>query len=178
MAPLPDNLTDRYFIDYEGVAGKHTIMFRFGTEVTYADAITRITGILNAMKPFVHTTTVFNGCRLSKTGSNVSFPGAWTPIVGTNAQLPTPPQYPQFISWVGRDVNGIRVRYTLHGTPVAPDTDYRNLASETPAVNVVVNALSTGTPSLVTAGGTTPVINTYANYGYNAYFQRKRRKVA
>jgi hypothetical protein len=178
MAPLALNLTDRYYVDYEGVAGKHTIMFRFTPETVFEDAVAKITSVIQAMKTWVGLTTTFNNLRVSQSGTVVSFPAAWTPIIGTNNAPFGPERYPQFISWVGRDFNGIRVRYTVHGAVVAPDSDYRVLANENANVLAVLNALKGGTTSLVTAGGTTPVLNNYANFGYNAYFQRKRRKVA
>jgi hypothetical protein len=172
------NLTDRYYVDYEGLAGKHTILFRFSPATVFADAVTKITSVINAMKAFVPASTSFNGLRVSQSGTNVSFPGAWTPIVGTSVDAIAAWQYPQFVSWVGRDASNVRVRYTVHGIPLPPDTDYRILSSENTAVAAVLTAINGGVTPLVTAGGTTPTMNSYANFGFNAYFQRKRRKVA
>jgi len=178
MAIPEDIYTARYYVDYEGLSGKHTMMFRFAPEVTDTEARTRITAVLTQLKTTVPASTVFNGLRRAAAGSAFSFPITWTNIVGTNATVPTANQYPQFISYVGRDVAGTRVRVTVHGVSGGPDTDYRYLENEQASVAAALVALRATGPSILTKGGLVPFWNSYANTGYNAYFQRKRRKVA
>lgn len=177
MAPLSDTFTQKYFMDYEGPNGKHTILFRFVPGIADADCKSRIIAVIGAMKAWMHTSFSFNVLRYSAPGSNVSFPTAWTPITGTFATAPTADMYPRFMSWVGRDSGGRRVRYTLIGASVNVDTDYRVLTSENSSVTAVLTQLRATGPSLVTKQGFVPIFNDYANVGYNAYFQRKRRKV-
>jgi len=174
----PDTLTLKYFLDYEGAAGEHTLLFRFSPAVTDANAITRITAIVNTLKAFVTSATVFNRLRRADVGSNLSFPLAWTSIAGTSATAIAASQYPQFVSWVGRDLGGVRTRLTLHGASTTSDADYRILASENASVAAVLAALRTVSPAVVTVADAIPVWNDYCNTGYNAHFQRKRRKVA
>jgi hypothetical protein len=178
MAPLVHNATDRYWVDYEGPAGKHSIMFRFPSAAVESAAITTIRAIITAMRIFQPTTATFIGLRKSEALTVVSFPKAWDPIVGLNSGTFTANMYPQFISWVGRDSNGIRVRYTLQGCPFVPDTDYRLPRPSSADVDAVLDAFDAATEKPVTAGALVPVMNNYANTGFNAYFQRKRRKTA
>lgn len=176
MAPVPDIHTDRYWADYEGPAGKHSMLFRFLPSVSEADAVTRITAVLNQFKTQVPATVQFNQVRKSFAGSNVSFPITWTPIVGTNATPLVGAQFPNFISYVGRDMNGVRTRMTLQGVPNIPDTDFRLLSGEVPSVAATLAALRAIAPSIMTVSGLIPIWNSYANTGVNAYFQRQRRK--
>jgi hypothetical protein len=176
MAPLVHNATDRYWVDYEGLAGKHSIMFRFPSATAEEDATARILAIINAMRIFQPTSASFIGLRKSEALTTVSFPRAWTTVVGLNSGTWTAPMYPQFISFVGRDASGIRVKYTLAGCPFVPDTNYRIGRSESTDVAGVLNAIEGGTVHPVTAAALVPVMNNYANTGFNAYFQRKRRK--
>lgn len=177
MAPTPDTFTERYMLDYEGPTGKHTLMFRFVPGILLADATARITAIVNTMRAFVVPATSFNQLRRASAGSPFSFNVDWTPIVGTSATPITSKDYPQFVTWLGRDSSGKRVRWTLHGASIEPDADYRLLGSENTSVQAVINALKATGPSVLTVTGLVPFINPYANTGYNAYFQRKRRRV-
>lgn len=177
MPPLANNLTDRYFLDYEGPAGQHTVLFRFAPSAVQADAIDKVEQVATAMAPFLTPDTTFHQLRVSQSGTLVSFPVAWTPIDGTSEDTMTPEEYPNFVSWVGRDQSGVRVRWTLQGIPLNPDADYRIPAGDNVAVQAVLSALSGGAALLVTASGAVPILNQYANFGRNAYFQRQRRRV-
>jgi hypothetical protein len=176
MAPLPDNLTDRYWVDYEGVTGMHTVMFRFPALTAQGTAITGVQNCISALKAWAHTSTNFNRLRYSSAGSNVSFPVAWTPVAGTSAGTLPANGRPQFVSFNGRSPDGRRVNYTIHGIPAAADVDYRILAAENPTVAACVAALDAPVNGLVTASGQPAIMNAYANFGYNAYFQRKARR--
>jgi hypothetical protein len=178
VAEIPDTFTDRYYLDYEGPAGAHTLLFRFLPATPLADVTTRLTAVITAMKAWVVPQVSFKTLRRAAAGSPFSFNVAWTPIVGTSATAIAAAGYPQFVSWLGRDSGGVRVRWTLHGASVASDADYRILGSENASVQAVITALAATGPSLLTVNGLVPFIAPYANTGYNAYFQRKRRKVA
>lgn len=178
MAPLADNLTERYWADYEGAAGQHSIMFRFPVGTTLGVAITAIQNILTVMKVFVPTTTLFNRLRHSAAGTNVSFPVTWATIAGTNPAAVPVQGKPQFISWTGRSPDGRRVAYTLHGSSTIADVDYRIDSAQSAETAAVVNALNNDANELVTVSGQRPIVNNYANTGYNAYFQRKQRRIA
>lgn len=178
MAPMLDVLTDIYHVDYEGPHGRHSLQFRFpaGTavEVEQAAAIS----IVNALKVFVPVGVSFLGARVQAAASPNSFPTTWSPIAGTNATNLSGWQYPQFISFVGRSLEGRRVRVTLQGAQFANDDDYRLPAQGNAQVTAVLTQLKTAAPQIRTIAGTIPVWNEYANIGWNAYFQRKRRRVA
>lgn len=83
-------------------------------------------------------------------------------------------QIPLYINFIGRTSGGRRVRLAVFGLGVSA-VDYRFLATE----NADVDAMRA---ELVTAGGLlrgiddlTPVWKTYANTGFNAYWQKAVR---
>lgn len=176
MAPLPDNLTDRYWVDYSGLMGKHSMLFRTipGTDLEAATA--RIVEVVQTLTAWSFTTTVFFQLRRSVVGTDVSFPVPWTPIAGGATAQQLPQDYPQFVSWVGRGLDGVRVKFSLQGTNVEADADYRQYADNTPQVAATIAALSDPVTPFVTASGGQFILNNYANTGFNAYFQRKRRR--
>lgn len=176
MAPLPDNLTDRYWIDYSGLMGKHSMLFRFIPATPLQDATDRIEEIVTALAGFSYTTTTFYQLRRSVVGTDVSFPVPWVTIAGGAVAAQQPQDYPQFVSWVGRGLDGVRVRFSLIGTNIEADADYRLYSDNTPAVQTVIDALADPVTPLVTASGGQFILNNYANTGFNAYFQRKRRR--
>ncbi len=173
--PLIHNATGRLWVAYEGPAGRHEVMFRYAEGVEPADAVTSAASVCNAMKAFLSSDTAFVDARWSERLTVVSFPVTWTPISGTSSDTLIPENYPNFVTWVGRSSDGVRVRWTLNGVPLEPDSDYRLPASST-AVSAVLTALRTASPSIVTASRLVPIINNYADTGCNAYFQRKRRR--
>lgn len=176
MAPLPDNLTDRYWLDYEGVYGKHSLMARFPALTSGSEAEAAMIALADACAPFLSTSTTITGLRRSDAGTDVSFPVDWVPVQGLNTTPTSQDQAPEFISFVGRSIDGVRVRYYLIGAPHNPDPNYRILRSESELVDDFLNVIENELYPFCTASGFIPVMNNYANLGYNAYFQRKRRK--
>lgn len=178
MAAVAPNYTPRLWVKYDGPAGEHEVQFRYpsatGVDAMVADAA----DVCASLKAFLTTSTTFVSARLAQAGSNLSFPVAWVPIVGTSADALPEVEYPNFVSWVGRGTSGRRVRLTLNGVPIDADSDYRILESENAAVAAVLTKLRAGPVSQVAIDATPIVWNPYANLGRNAYFQRKRRRVA
>jgi len=178
MAPTQDIYTARYYVDYETITGRHTMLLRLLPEVSVADAKTRIIAFLNVLKTYAPTTTSFAGLRHAAPGSPFSFSTSWTPIAGTSAATFLPPMYASFVSLVGRDSSGVRTRITLHVTTATPDVDYRTDPIESAGAVNLLAAVAAGPNQFVSKAGFLPIWNQYLNNGYNAYFQRKRRRVA
>lgn len=177
MAPVADNLTDRYFVDYETSAGEHTVLFRYLSGTDQSAAILDLRAVISALLPRMFNSTQFLALRFSAAGSNVSNP---LPFVGLVGGLPVagPRQEgPKFISFIGRSATGRRSRLFFYGTDFFPAEDYRILIPNDGALTAAYNILSTPGTSRCAPDGSTPVVwKTYVNVGYNSYIERRQRR--
>jgi len=179
LPDIEDIYSQRYYLDYEGAMGKHTMLFRFAPSASEADCKQKIINVVTAWRAQAHTSVTWNVLRYSAPGSHVSFPTTWTPIVGTHATAQLPQNYPAFLSVVGRDSEGRRARMMMFGVTATPDTDYRYHSTDHAQYAAIITAFKAATPTpLVSKGGLVVFWNDYVNSGYHAYFQRKRRQVA
>lgn len=177
MAPLPDNLTDRYFVDYETSAGEHTVLFRYLSGTDQAAAILDLRAVISALLPRMFNTTQFLGLRFSATGSNVSNPLPFAGLVGGLPVGGPVQEGPKFISFIGRSATGRRSRLFFYGTDYFPAADYRILVPNDAALTDAFNILSTPGTSRCAPDGSTPVIwKSYVNVGYNSYIERRQRR--
>jgi len=176
MAPLATNLTDRYKLGYEGDFGRHVCMFRFAPGTDEGTARAEITDFVTAIKPLYNTGHTFNVLSKSAANSSLFFPIQWTPIAGTGTAVLTPEQYPRFLSYIGRTTLGRRVRLTLFGANVGITTDYRITGNESAPVAAGWNQLQAVISVQVGIDGAPIQWYSFANVGYNAYFQRKQRR--
>lgn len=181
VLPMTDYVssnTKRYYLDYEGAMGKRTMQFRTSDAVSDAAASTEIARFVNAIKGILHNTVHCNGLRVALKGSNVSNPVAgWTDIVGTSAAAFTGEVWPRYFSYVGRSVDGSRIRLSVYGANFSVDADYRVLPGDVAAIGAGLAVLQTLPATFVTISSGAPIWKAYANAGYNAYHQRKRRAV-
>ena len=157
--------------------GKHTLQFRAEQGFTTAQVTTAITSFLNILLPILHNSVVFNALRRAEIGQPHSNPLPWTLMTGASATALTPPNYPRFISFVGRSSFNRRVKISLYGTTLTVTDDYRLNFSESSAVEAAVNFLNSSSAPFVSIDGWRPVWKAYANQGYNSYHERKRRAV-
>lgn len=178
MAPLPVNLTDTYFCDYEGPMGERSFQFRLPSGSADADASTSLQNFLNTVQPIVHSTVQFIGLRKRLAGTTVSYPITWLPMSGSAAGTLQPDNYPRFLSVVGRSNDGRRVKLSLYGISIGVSSDYRLSQGESSAVLALTQFLNGNTCPWVTISGNDPVWQLYANTGYNAYFQQEQRNNA
>jgi len=178
MAPLSPDNTRRYWLDYEGIMGKHTFQVRTIGGVSDATLVTALQNFLAPLLPIVHNSVVFNALRKAEAGSNVSNPVAWSLVTGASSTALLPPNYPRFVSFVGRSPNNRRVRIYLYGTTLAISDDYRLNFSESAAIQDAVAYLNSVACPFVAVDGFDPVWKLYGNQGYNSYHERKRRVVS
>lgn len=176
MAPLPVNNTLRIWVKQEGPRGTHETMFRFADGVPVVDAVDSIVDILTAAQGLVYEDQVWSSARASAAGSDISFPIAWTPIEGTNGNTPTDTTKPFFVTFVGRSTGGRQVAWTIGGAALISDSNYRVVEGENPGVDATLDAFRLAEPAPTAIDGLDPLMYSYANVGYNAYFQRKLRR--
>ena len=176
---IPTTNTVRLVLNYEGVMGQRSLLFRFPPTTLPGDAIAAVDGFTDAVKGLWHESVTVTGGDYYPAGSAFSQPVTLAARQGTNTNTFNPSEYPRFMSVVGRDFAGTRVRYTLYGVPNVPvQSDYRLTQAEGGVFYGFRTALGTmvNTGDLITVQGSSPILNPYVNTGYNAYYQRKARR--
>jgi hypothetical protein len=116
------------------------------------------------------------GIRTQLANTNFSLPGPFTPVPGAGSTNLAETDAPRFFSIVGRTTGGRRVRYFVYNSFVAPGDDYRvDNPGTTPLIDLITflntNEFICGIDNLPQS------VNNYLNVGYNAYFQRKQRRI-
>ena len=177
----PTTNTARLIVQYEGAMGKRSLMLRFAASFPQANAISRANTLMAAIKGLWHTSVRVTGGLWYPSGSVISSPVTLDPNAGASAAAFDQTDYPVFYSLVGRSIEGTRVRYFIFGIPGdVTQGDYRYTSGESPGLMAILAAFQTAAAvgDLVTAQGSPPTFNSYVNAGYNAYYQRQRRRVA
>lgn len=174
MAPLPDNLTGRLWIHYTSAGEGHELLIRTDPGVSASLAAGHGQAIANILKAGMSTSDAFDSARFSAAGSNLSFPVAWTVVVGTVAGAVDPDKGANFIALSARTTGGRRSKFTFFTPTATPDTlgyrqgmggyfaDFRDYVEENAA-------------QIVGIDGEELTIYGYTNQGYNAYWQRQLR---
>lgn len=179
MAPLPDNNTKTYFLDYEGPMGAHTIQMRTTDATADNNAVTVLSQLATFLAEQMYSTVTFTGVRVRQRNQNFSLPvSGWESITGELPGTLAQENYPKFVSFIGRSNGGRRVSIQVYGTNLLVTTDYRLSVVEVPWVSTILSFLEPLTGSFLGIDGGQVTWKGYANMGYNAYFQRKRRRVA
>lgn len=178
MAPLPTNLTDTYFVDYEGPMGQRSFQFRLSPGSLDADAQTSAQNFIGTLQPIIYTSVQFIALRKRVAGSTVSYPITWTAMAGTASGTLQQQDYPKFVSFVGRSNDGRRVKLSVYGVNLAISQDYRLSQGENAAVLAATQFLNGPTCPWVTISDNDPIWQLYGNQGYNSYFQQEQRNNA
>lgn len=170
LPPLPENNTDRAWLKYTCMGTSHEVVFRFPSSTTQANIITAVTAFANSIKVAMPTTDSFTGLRHQDSGSNLSFPLAWTSIAGTYANAVTADEEAKYYSITGRSLNGYRCRITFFTPAPLDSAGYRTASGSN-----LQTAVAAMTTAPVAIDGAAVVWNTYTNIGYNSYWQRQLR---
>lgn len=176
---IPTTNTSRLVLNYTGLMGQRSILFRFNSTIDPLTAGAAISAFWAALAPLRHTSVVATGMDWYPQGSAFSQPLGIAPSAGTNAEPFAAADYPEFISVTGRDLFGVRTRYTLYGIPTIPaQADYRLTQAESPLLWTFRQELGdlVNQEGLVTVGNNAPSLNSYINVGFNSYYQRKARR--
>lgn len=182
MAPLPVTNTGRYFVDYTANGREHTVLFRYsqgaGPVPPSAGHITSASNFLDAIAPKMPTDFAIVGARYAAWMSTVSFPWLAPTLTVAGTYTPDASSAPAFISFIGRGSTGRRSRVYLLGAGLAPHQEtgvenYRVTVAEDADVAAAYTILDASV--FVAIDNTTPTWYTYANLGYNAYWQKEMR---
>lgn len=177
MPPLPENNTDRLWVQYNSGAGIHEMMFRKITGASKPDFITQVRNFCTALAPLARNTGGFQAARYSTAGTDLSFPEPWTLIAGTNTSAPGVGSRPAYYTFTGRSSGGRKVRIFFFTPYVGLEDDFRRELGDVPALDsartVLVNA-----PQLIgSIEGIPATWYPYYNVGYNAYWTRRSRVI-
>lgn len=181
MAPTPDTVTIKYFVDYQTPIGNGTMLYRTRVNVSQADAIAGVNAILDVILPLTSFQLTYNGLRKQVPGNAFSVPVTWVARAGTFNSVINKSNRPAFFSAVGRTSGGRRARMTFFGLHALFEdgdiNDYRLTASENAAVTAIIAILNGLTVSgrAVGVDSLDTVWYQYFNYGLNAYYQRRAR---
>lgn len=175
MAPtIPANNTRRYYLDYIAGNVQHTMCVRTGNDVPEGEASTNIGGFLTQLAPILRLITIV-GFRRAEAGSNVTNPVTWSGAATYGSGNQPVEDVPKYLSFIGRDSFGQRVRVFVFGINLGPDANWRISATENTAVSNAITFLRGRTTTFLSVRYMVPVWKSYANIGYHAYWQRQRR---
>lgn len=184
MADFAPNYTARYRLRYTAAGKQHTMLFRGATKavVDAAPFVGNISAFLNALAPSLLGTWAVIGADVAEQDSDIFLPASVLPVI-TASRSGTPgtaPQVPRFCSFVGKTALGHGARIYVFGVSLAPEgtesANYRFEAGENANLDAAILQLQSWTalrgPDLAAVSW-----YSYANYGLNAYYQRKARRV-
>jgi len=177
MAPLPDNNTDCFWLDYTDGQNPHSLLVRFnGGGANVPNVMSSVDQFFTALDPILYAITV-NGARWREEGSTISQPLIWEGAAGYgNFAMPST-LAPRQVCFLGRDSAGRRVRWFVFGWDAAPPTAFRIGAggatefADARAVIVAGNADGIW----LTIAGLDPVLYGYVDINYNSYYEEKTR---
>jgi hypothetical protein len=176
MAPLPQNSTPRFWLDYTDGSFQHSVMFRYAASAGLPAIMDVVQQFMADMAPSCCLLTVVDA-RASASGSNISLPVAWTgdATFGTGAQVNV--NRPIEVRFEGRGPTGRRANWSLYGwdagVPGAFRIPFDAAASIGDSIQTLGAAATAGT--LLGIDGFPPVIYPYANIQYNSYWETKCR---
>jgi len=182
MAPLPENNTLRIWMDYSSGEEQHSLLMRFDGSSPAASGISdRLTAIANAVWDNMWDTDAIIGWRYSAPSSVISLPfdgpsGNGVVTSGT----PNPESNAGFLGLAARSVAGRQYHcnfftQTVYSLAVYRQ-DYASLTSAQQDLHDAFNGIGIDVGAdLVAIDGEALVFKQYANFGQNAYWQRKSR---
>lgn len=175
LPPLPENNTDRAFLQYSSLMQGHEMVIRFPAPTTQADIISSCAALATALKPLMKTTDSFYGLRHQDAGSHLSFPLAWTSIAGTNSGATGLRAKTSFMSITGRSLGGYRCKLTFFTPYIPDDAEYRDPRGSGNFPDIFLDGIDVMTVKPVAIDSQLVIWNQYGNYGFNSYWQRQQR---
>lgn len=169
------NTTARYKWFYTVAGRQHTAQLRAATPFSPADMGEFLSDWYIALSPALHSGIV-NEVQLAVAGSDLFNPvltGAEGLAFG-GAGAGTLESVPQYLDFVGRATDGVRVRLAQFGLADNAN-DYRYTASDSGVIASATTLLNGLANAGLAVSGAKAIWKKYANTGYNAYWQRAVR---
>lgn len=174
MAPLPENNTECYFVDYTAAGENHTMLVRVADDTAAGDFGDTMNAVLGTIDTLLYQLTI-NQVRRRARNSTITFPvisGIEGNTYGSGA--PANDERADFINFVGRSIGGRRVSLAIFGANQIDD-NFRATSSESSDVAATVALLNSDDGIFLSIDGLNPVWYPYVNMAASAYWQRKLR---
>jgi hypothetical protein len=177
----PSNNTGRVKVYYTFAGGQRVLQVRLDTTGTLlTDAVEALNLVLGNNRQAFTNDLVFTHAEHIPKDGDVATPFAWTPVTGNGGSALDPFYWPRFVSVVAKTYLGGAVKWSFYGIAGLPnDNSYRLLPNELPSIHADLLGdflLFITSQGVVAADGAAVLPKTYLNIGYNAYYQRKRRR--
>lgn len=175
MAPLPQNNTARYVVHYTSGGREHVQEWRSQPPASPTAMAAFLNQVWSDASPILfhaHILKTVFYAQGADFGTDVVMPGFDGQDYGSGD--PTNNTAALFLNFVGRGNDGRRVRVSFY-SPIGTDPSWRFNGGEDTHVDDVVADLRSNSVNLKSIGGGAVNWYDYANVGYNAYWQRKRR---
>lgn len=183
MAPLPDNLTERLYLDYVAGTGgiEHTMLVRWSTvTATLTQTMAAVESLFDFIAGSLWAGWRFTGARNAAVGSDFSLPvplsTGLAAVLGTGSARDAVAD-PREARWVGRSpTSGRRVSLSVYGTAPSTPANYRWGPGEVALTDNAVLALLNAAPGTFLAiDGSKPVFYPYVNVQFNSYWETRAR---
>lgn len=177
MAPLPDNNTARFWLDYTTPLNQHSLMVRYSPSgATLAEVMAAVDSFLSAIEGMLNVINIA-GARASAAGSEFSFPVLWTGAATYGSGALNAALEPRETRWLGRDNGGRRVSWSMYGCNYDTPSNYRLDAAEFTDVGAGISAIEAAIvgDSFLTINYGDPIIYPYASVNFNSYWERQAR---
>lgn len=177
MAPLPENNTNRFWVDYNDGMNDHSLQVRYddsGGGLTFAKSSAAL--FLTALSPQLYAITV-TGARYSLATTTISLPTPWSASTtfGTGAMPGS--VAPRQLCYLARDGQGRQVRWFVFGCKLETPNDYRFSLGENSdlaeAWGVISDAQNGG--AFLSIAGLNPEMYSYIDVNFNSYYEAKTR---
>lgn len=176
LSPLPPDNTLRYWLNYSVAGIDHALQSRVDPAGSDAGAIATFNGLLDELDPILATNAVFSGVDKAVAGSNVRNPVAgWTARSGAGGFSSTGDARAFQTSFVGRSVDGRKVKWQFWGLGPTSDGDFRWEAGDIAYLDDAIAYMASQSRYFLTISGLKPVMHLYTNYGYNDHTVRQLR---
>ena len=172
--PVSPSDTERWYLTYTVGGHQHTQIMRTLPATSHTVVSEGYDLILAGLEASLYLITI-DSLEVSVLGSNVRNPATWagSATYGSGAEPAT--GVPKFISFVGKDALGHKNRISFFGWSGLQPDDFRINAGEVAAIDTAIANLNADTTLWLTIGGGTTLWHSYANFGLNAYWQRRLR---
>lgn len=180
MAPLPYNNTGIVEVTYNAGPARHVLQIRQRTGATQAAVVNAARNFCDSISDFVPIGLSFESATYQAPGATFSLPIPWEAIPGSGgAFVPAENvERPLYVTFQGRSSGGRRVRIFVFTTQITPNEgDYRFEPGELPAFSSGLTTLNNFTADIGAIDGLPVTWYTFANFGYNAYWQRASRRL-
>jgi len=174
MTALNPNNTLRYRVFYTVLGVQHDFQVRALASVSPATLGTNLNTLLTDLSPVLYAWTL-DTVQFAPAGSNV-FNTVTTGLEGNVYGSGTAAGLlkPQFLAFQGRSSGGHKVRLSIYGVKVE-ENDYRFNSGDSVDIGAAIIDLNTAVNCYLAIDGVKPLWYSYANTGFNAYWQRKQR---